>query len=65
MVTSMPPAPKPGQPVTVPNDILPDWLKAHNLTIIRFDEFGRAWVGPPPLSAPAGEPVPPLINKKQ
>lgn len=36
----LPPAPKPGQPVTVPMDILPEWLAYHALTITGFDARG-------------------------
>lgn len=37
---SLPPAPKPGQPVTVSLDDLPAWLALHDLEIAGYDKAG-------------------------
>lgn len=40
MASKLPPAPVGDEPVTVPLDVLPEWLDAHGLEIIGFDERG-------------------------
>jgi hypothetical protein len=40
----LPPAPRPGAPVTVTMEDLPDWLEAHGLEIVGGDASGRMFV---------------------
>ena len=46
MNKTLPPAPKPGQPVTVSLDDLPAWLALHDLEIAGYDKAGRYYVQP-------------------
>jgi hypothetical protein len=41
---NLPPAPGPGEPVTVSMDDLPHWLELHGLEIVGFDAAGRYFV---------------------
>lgn len=58
----IPPAPRPGQPVTVSMDDLPAWLLHHNLTITSFDKAGRYYVAPKKQSTPPSASLP---NEKE